>query len=271
VSFFFFQVFEVTERSSRGFAGIWKEISNPTFTNTTRFEAPCCLRNDKRTVDKEGTEAYSSAIFLCRPAGQGKSMLILRFGSTGFPKAIKLFPSWLIHSTSNTVFEQDMGFLASQNEYLVKTNRPTKELYLNIKSSDTWVTEFRKWNDKTGHGMPYYFGHQTISLPTKPALTEAAPAGVSAATASTYPAQGSFGEMFARDPTNRYFRHIVHCKSCLSTLNAFQKYQKVRLSMQCIQIAILVFPRYIFRMWKVNVHDFLGLATAKECLINYHS
>ena len=33
----------------------------------------------------------------------------------------------------------------------------------------------------------------------------------------------------------------------------------------------LVFPRYIFRMWKVNVHDFLGLATAKECLINYHS
>lgn len=248
-------VFEVTERSSRGFAGIWKEISNPTFTNTTRFEAPCCLRNDKRTVDKDGTEAYSSAIFLCRPAGQGKSMLILRFGSTGFPKAIKLFPSWLIHSTSNTVFEQDMGFLASQNEYLVKTNRPTKELYLNIKSSDTWVTEFRKWNDKTGHGMPYYFGHQTISLPTKPALTEAAPAGVSAATASTYPAQGSFGEMFARDPTNRYFRHIVHCKSCLSTLNAFQKYQKVAVALGLAAAGVAITLSSV--MWRAS---FVALA-----------
>ncbi|KAG0604993.1 hypothetical protein M758_9G024100 [Ceratodon purpureus] len=233
-------VFEVTERSSRGFAGVWKEISSPTFTNTTRFEAPCCLRNDKLSVDDKGKEVQSSAVFLCRPAGQGKSMLIVRFGSTGFPKAIKSIPSWLIHSTSSSVFEQDMGFLASQNEYLIKTNRPTKDLYLNLKSSDTWVSEFRKWNDKTGHGMPYYFGHETLSLPKNPALTEAAPAGVAAATASTYPAQGSFGQMFARDPTNRYFRHVVHCKSCLSTLNAFQKYQKVAVALGLVAAGVAI-------------------------------
>ena len=217
----------MTERTSRGFAGVWKEVSSPVFTNTTRFEAPCCLRNDKKVVNADGKEINSSAIFLCRPAGQGKSMLIVRFGSTGFPKSFKAVPSFLVHSIGNAVFEQDMGFLASQNEYLIKTNRPTKDLYLNLKSSDTWVSEFRKWNDLTGHGMPYYFGHQSISVPKNPAITEAAPAGVSAATASTYPARGSFGEMFARDPTNRYFRHVVHCKSCLSTLDAFQKYQKV--------------------------------------------
>lgn len=217
----------MTERSARGFSGNWKEISAPSFTNTTKFEAPCCARNDKRTIKADGSEMISSAVFLCRPAGQGKSMLILRFGSTGFPGSIKSIPQWLLHLTSNTVFEQDMGFLASQNEYLVKRNQGTRELYLNMKSSDTWVTELRKWMDKVGHGMPYFFGHQRVSLPKTAALTEAAPAGASAATATSYPAQGSFGAMFARDPTNRYFRHVVHCKACLSALTAFQTFQKV--------------------------------------------
>lgn len=170
-----------------------------------------------------------SAVFLCRPSGQGKSMLIVRFGSTKFPDIFKKIPGWFLHKTSNTVFEQDMGFLASQNAYLVKKNQPTKDLYLNLKSSDTWVSEFRKWNDRVGRGMPYYFGHQTTSAAINPAILEAAPAGFSAAAASSYPAQGSFGEMFARDPTNRYFRHVVHCKSCLKALNNFQKFQKVKL------------------------------------------
>lgn len=154
-------------------------------------------------------------------------MLLVRFGGTNFGNRLKWIPPWIIHRTSNTVFEQDMGFLASQNEVLVKKNVPLKNLYLNLKSSDTWVTEFRKWNDLTGHGMPYYFGHQSISLPKSPAMLEAAPAGPVAAAAISYPMKGSFGAMFAKDPTNRYFRHIVHCKSCLSTLNSFQKYQKV--------------------------------------------
>lgn len=156
-------------------------------------------------------------------------MLIARFGSTNFPGSLKMIPPWYIHITSNTVFEQDMGFLASQNEDLVKKNLPTKDLYLNLKSSDTWVSEFRKWNDLVGHGMPYYFGHKTISQAKNPAVVEVAPAGFSAAAASSYPAQGSFGEMFARDPTNRYFRHVVHCRSCLSALGSFQTYQKVGL------------------------------------------
>jgi hypothetical protein len=43
------------------------------------------------------------------------------------------------------VFEQDKRFLASQNETLVHRNVATKELYLNLKSSDAWVTEYHKW------------------------------------------------------------------------------------------------------------------------------
>ncbi len=100
-----------------------------------------------------------------------------------------------------------------------------KDLYLNLKSSDAWVTEYHKWLDLTGHGMPYYFGHRSASQSPNLAIAEAAPAGLVAATASSYPAKGSFGAMFARDPTNRYFWHVVHCKSCLGLLNCFKKFQ----------------------------------------------
>ncbi len=119
------------------------------------------------------------------------------------------------------MFEQDIRFLASQNETLVHRNVATKDLYLNLKSSDAWVTEDHKWLDLTGHGMPYYFGHRSASQSPNLAITEAASAGLVAATASSYPAKGSFGAMFARDPTNRYFWHVVHCKSCLGLLNCF--------------------------------------------------
>ncbi|CAK9204993.1 unnamed protein product [Sphagnum jensenii] len=233
-------VFEVTERTSRGFAGKWGEIGSPTLPNTTRFEAPCCLRNDKEIVDKDGKTQYYSALFLCRPAGQGKSMLVLRFGGTDLGKQLRWFPSWLIHMNNNTVFEQDMGFLSSQNETLVRKNVATKDLYLNLKSSDTWVTEYRKWLDLTGHGMPYYFGHRSVSQSPNLAIAEAAPAGLVAATASSYPAKGSFGAMFARDPTNRYFRHVVHCKSCLGLLNRFKTFQKIGVVLGALSTGVAI-------------------------------
>ncbi len=116
------------------------------------------------------------------------------------------------------MLEQDIRFLASQNETLVNRNVATKDLYLNLKSLDIWVTEYHKWLDLTGHGMPYYVGHRSASQSPNLAIAEAA-------TASSYPAKGSFGAMFARDPTNHYFWHVVHCKSCLGLLNCFKKFQ----------------------------------------------
>ncbi|KAJ7538368.1 hypothetical protein O6H91_11G045400 [Diphasiastrum complanatum] len=219
--------FEVTERTSRGFAGNWGESSSDSLLSCTRFEAPCVLRNDKVVTDKDGKTVYSSALFLCCPAGQGKSMLTVRFGSTNFGSSLKWFPTWLIHRTSNTVFEQDMGFLSSQNATMIRKGVPTKDLYLNLKSSDTWVTEYRKWLDKVGHGMPYYIGHRTLSLAPAAAVLEAAPAGLVAATASSYPSKGVISTLFARDPTNRYFRHVIHCITCRKALKNFKKVQKL--------------------------------------------
>jgi hypothetical protein len=70
---------------------------------------------------------------------------VCRFGSN-LPKPP--IPGFFIHAIGCKVFEQDMGLLSSQNELLVKSNRGVKDLYLPLKSSDAWVTEYRKWLDK---------------------------------------------------------------------------------------------------------------------------
>lgn len=221
-------IFQLTERSARGFAGKWGMSRDGQLINTTRFEAPCVLRNETDTI-KDGKKSYRSAVMLCRPAGQGRSMLIIRFGSQTFRSRLKWIPRWLIHTVSNTILEQDMGFLASQNETLVRKGVPTKDLYLNLKSCDTFVQEFRKWMDLVGHGMPYYVGHRTTSPAPQSAVLESAPVGPVAAAASSYPAKGSFGHLYARDHTNRYFRHVVHCKECRTAFNNFKKIQELSL------------------------------------------
>ena len=78
--------FKLTERTGRGFAGWWgreSDQSTPNYVpNFLRFEAPCVLQNNREIIDKNGETHYFSGLFLCRPSGQGKSMLIVRFGST---------------------------------------------------------------------------------------------------------------------------------------------------------------------------------------------
>ncbi|KAL6012230.1 Protein TIC 55, chloroplastic [Asimina triloba] len=242
-------VFKVTERTHRGFAGHWGKISEPSMQNFLRFEAPCVLQNNRVIVDKNGEQQYFSALFLCRPAGQGKSMLIVRFGGTMRSFLVKLLPKWYFHQNACKVFEQDMGFLSSQNEVLIKEKVPIKDLYLNVKSMDTWVSEYRKWMDKVGHGMPYYFGHRTISLPKDPAVVEHAPAGLVAGISASMPAKGGIGAVHAPNPANRYFRHVIHCKGCRKVVHGFQAWKNALWFMTLATAALAILASG--RQWKV--------------------
>ncbi|XP_062097906.1 protein TIC 55, chloroplastic [Humulus lupulus] len=241
--------FEVTERSDRGFAGWWGRASEKSTPNFLRFEAPCCLQNNREIVDeKTGETHYFTGLFLCRPSGQGKSMLIVRFGNTRRSPLIKLFPKWYFHQNACKVFEQDMGFLSSQNEILMKEKVPTKELYLNLRSSDTWVLEYRKWMDKVGHGMPYHFGHGTIWLPQEPAVVEHAPAGLVAGISASSPAKGGIGTMHAPNLSNRYFRHVIHCKGCRTVVKAFEEWKKGLSAVAVVLTALAILVSG--RQWK---------------------
>ncbi|XP_042488502.1 protein TIC 55, chloroplastic-like [Macadamia integrifolia] len=253
-------LFKVTERTGRGFAGHWGREMDQGMPNFLRFEAPCVLQNNREFVDKNGEKQYFSGLFLCRPAGQGKSMLIVRFGGTRRSPLIKLFPQWYFHQNASKVFEQDMGFLSSQNEVLIREKVPTKELYLNMRFSDTWVTEYRKWMDKVGHGMPYHFGHSTISLPKEPAVLEHAPAGLVAGISASLPAKGGVGTMHAPNPANRYFRHVIHCKVCRNAVQSFHAWKNA-LSIMAISstaLAILVSGRQWKTLYLVSTAVFLA-------------
>ena len=97
--------------------------------NFLRFDAPFILQNNRELVDhKDGERHYFTDLFLCRPTGQGKSMLIVRFGGTKRSPLSKLFPEWYLHQNGCKVFEQDMGFLLLKIEVLIKQNVPTKDL-----------------------------------------------------------------------------------------------------------------------------------------------
>ncbi|KAL3844064.1 hypothetical protein ACJIZ3_001467 [Penstemon smallii] len=260
--------FKVTERTDRGFAGWWgreRDRSTPNYIpNFLRFQAPCVLQNNREIIDQNGEKNYFSGLFLCRPSGQGKSMLIVRFGNTRKPPLLfRVIPAWYFHQNASKVFEQDMGFLSSQNEILMKEKVPTRELYINLKSSDTWVSEYRKWMDKVGHGMPYHFGHSTISLPQHPAVVEHAPAGFVANISASQPAKGGIGTMHVPNPANRYFRHVVHCKECMSTVKGFELWKNA-LSMVALvstALAILISGR----QWKG-----LLLFSTTLCLAGIH-
>ncbi|KAL2897659.1 Protein TIC 55 chloroplastic [Bienertia sinuspersici] len=256
--------FKVTERTDRGFAGWWGKDSEESILNFLRFEAPCVLSNNRETVDEKGQKQYFSGLFLCRPSGQGKSMLIVRFGSTKRSPLAKFFPTWYFHQNASKVFEQDMGFLSSQNEVLIREKVPTKELYLNLKSSDTWVAEYRKWMDKVGHGMPYHFGHNTISPPDIPAVVEHAPAGLYAGLSAQSPAKGGIGSMYAPNWANRYFRHVIHCKECSGVIKAFEAWKNALFIIALLStgFAILVSGR----QWKA-----LFLVTTSLCLAGVYA
>ncbi|KAM0849121.1 hypothetical protein ACQ4PT_053923 [Festuca glaucescens] len=240
--------FDVAERTARGFAGHWWRERSPHLRNALRFEAPCVLTNTLEYTDKDGKEQCFSAHFLCRPAGQGKSMLLVRFGSTASSPLVKVVPKWYLHQNAGKVFEQDMGFLSSQNEVLMKEKVPTKELYLNLRSSDTWVAEYRRWMDRAGHGMPYYFGHSTLKTPTLPAVVEQAPAGAVAGISASFPAKGGLGTQHAPNPTNRYFRHVVHCKGCRDTVNKYTALKNAFVVLAAVAAAAAVLAAT--RQWK---------------------
>ncbi|KAJ9167629.1 hypothetical protein P3X46_019246 [Hevea brasiliensis] len=252
--------FEVTERTDRGFAGWWGKEKDNSLLNFLRFEAPCVLQNNREIIDENGVTQYFTGLFLCRPTGQGKSMLIVRFGGTKRSHIAKWIPEWYFHQNASKVFEQDMGFLSSQNEVLMKEKIPTKNLYLNLRSSDTWVAEYRKWMDKVGHGMPYHFGHNTISLPELPAVIEHAPAGLVAGVSASSPAKGGIGQMHAPNLANRYYRHVIHCRECSSVVKAFETWKNTLSAIAVVLSALAILASG--RQWKTFLLVSAGLCLA---------
>ncbi|KAL4334506.1 hypothetical protein GQ457_07G043930 [Hibiscus cannabinus] len=81
-------LFEVTERTDRGFAGWWGKEKEGSMANFLRFDAPCVLQNNREIVDKDGEKQYLTGLFqgsLCSLSGleEQKDLHLQRFSQNG--------------------------------------------------------------------------------------------------------------------------------------------------------------------------------------------
>ncbi|KAJ6406107.1 hypothetical protein OIU84_009767 [Salix udensis] len=226
--------FEVTERNDRGFAGWWGGGDAQTLPNFLRFEAPCVLSNNREFIDEKGSE---TVLLWPLPV------------QTNWTRKIHAYCEiWRNNKASNSKLDPRM-VLSSEGD---------------ARSSDTWVAEYRKWMDKVGHGMPYHFGHNTISLPELPAVVEHAPAGLVAGASSSFPAKGGTGTTHAPNLANRYFRHVIHCKGCSGALKSFNVWKK---ALSAISLALTAFAILVSgRQWKAAL-----LVSASLCLAGVYT
>lgn len=64
---------------------------------------------------------------------------------------LALTPAWKRHLNSNVILEQDVGLITSQEDHFARGDqrKEIKDVFLPIRSSDTFVVAYRKWLDRS--------------------------------------------------------------------------------------------------------------------------
>lgn len=95
------------------------------------------------------------------PLGKGRCRVLLRNYQNFATRKIKLKPRWFDHLFRNRVAEEDMPFIRGQQAHIERLGENPNSLYFPLKTSDTFVIEYRKWLDKYGSSLPFYQGYST--------------------------------------------------------------------------------------------------------------
>ncbi len=150
---------EVVESSVLGIRGRWQRSHKPNEPwRQTDFIAPNLVRV---IINIPPGERYLVQGFYCLPLGKGRCRVLARTYSNFMTWAFKFQPRWLQHLNQNKILEQDLPRIAGQQRRIEMLGRSLKEIYLPLKTSDTFVLEYRKWLDKFGSGLPFYQGYST--------------------------------------------------------------------------------------------------------------
>lgn len=95
------------------------------------------------------------------PMGKGRCRLMYRKYSNFTSWRERIKPRWLEHLTQCTILEQDMAVVVGQHAQTEALDRPLRELWLPLRSSDRLVVEYRRWLDRFGGDLPFYRGFAT--------------------------------------------------------------------------------------------------------------
>jgi phenylpropionate dioxygenase-like ring-hydroxylating dioxygenase large terminal subunit len=150
---------EVVESSVLGIRGRWQRTHKPNEPwRQTDFIAPNLVRV---IINIPPGERYLVQGFYSLPLGKGRCRVLARTYSNFMTWAFKFPPRWFQHLNQNKILEQDLPRIAGQQRQIERLGRSLKEIYLPLKTSDTFVLEYRKWLDKFGSNLPFYQGYST--------------------------------------------------------------------------------------------------------------
>ncbi|MBN3908477.1 MAG: Rieske 2Fe-2S domain-containing protein [Nostoc sp. NMS1] len=199
---------EVIESNIQGIKGRWRRTRTPNLPwISLDFIAPNLILYkfaDGQQGKFGGTALYSI------PLGKNRCRILIRNYSNSFTQKIKLMPPWLDHILiRNKILEGDLQLVVEQKAQIERLAQNLKEVYLPLKTSDTFVVEYRKWLDKFGSSLPFYQGYSTSKNVGNSESDE---------------------KLITLD---RFSQHTIICHSCNQ---AYQVTNKVRQS--CIGVAI---------------------------------
>lgn len=101
------------------------------------------------------------------PLAPGKSRILVRRYGNFFKRPFTLKPRWLEHLRQNKILEEDLRFIVEQQRYFERGDRATKSVYFPLKTCDLFVMEHRKWLDRFGGNLPWYWGYETQKQPDR--------------------------------------------------------------------------------------------------------
>lgn len=198
---------EIISSSIDGFVGRYKKRNNPHIPWVDiEFIAPYLV---KYKIGNEATKISGGFALYAVPLGEGRCRVLVRRYGNFFSRLFKLKPRWLEHLRQNKLLEEDLPFIVEQQAYIEQTGKNLKEIYLPLKSSDTFVIEHRNWLDKFGKNLPFYQGYTTFKR-----------------------SQNYRREQISLD---RFSRHTKICSSCYRT------YQTINLLKQILITAAIIF------------------------------
>jgi phenylpropionate dioxygenase-like ring-hydroxylating dioxygenase large terminal subunit len=224
--------------SSRGFTGLFKFASAAEDRPFTKFEyeAPGIVRNTFKG-ELKGKELAFGAALHCMPLALGRSRLLFRTYSRGLPRLARWFisakPEWLRHLNSCKILEQDAGLISTQEDHFARQNGDIQlqKVYRLIKSSDTYVSAYRRWLDRVGDGMPWFQGlARSGGSPYKHITTEGLlPPGL--ALAGHRASNENAGE-------TRFHRHVMHCPTTRKAWQNIRRLKRVSVGLALVAATI---------------------------------
>ncbi len=157
--------FEISEATAEGFAASFRSIEPdgdaPSMRGArVRFAAPNLVHYESLYEDPElcsGLALYSL------PTGHGRCRLLYRAYSNFWRLRDRLRPRWLEHWTQCTILEQDMDVVIGQVEEILGSERPPRQLWMPIKTSDALVIAYRKWLDRYAPGDLVQVGFDRVA------------------------------------------------------------------------------------------------------------